>query len=160
MVLVDEDKLMAVTLKEYKWVFETGNDPDVTEINQAGAEGWEVIFGGSRIAGSGQTQWGYLMQRSAGQTTETDVLVGTFTVGTSDNRITMPNHGLLSTDMVRFALGTEPENVLPAPLVEGVYYFLVGVRGNDFQVSLISGGLPVDLTSQGVGGTNEVWRKA
>lgn len=149
---------MAITLKEYKWVFETGNDPDVTELNQAAAEGWEFVYGGSRTSGSGQTQWGYLMQRSAGQS-ETDVLVGTFTVGTSDNRITIPDHGLLSTDMVRFALGTEPINELPAPLVEGVYYFLVGLRGNDFQVSLISGGMAVDLTSQGVGGTNQVWKK-
>jgi hypothetical protein len=158
-VLVDEDKLMAVTIKTYQWIFETGNDPDVTEINKLAAEGWEFVFGGSRISSSGQSQFGYLMQRSAGQTTETDVLVGTFTVATSANQVILSNHGLQNGDMVRFALGPESGNVLPLPLVEGVYYFVVGARGSDFQVSLIAGGNVVDITSQGVGATNQVWRK-
>jgi hypothetical protein len=158
-VLVDEDIHMAVTIKTYQWLFESGNDPDVTELNKLAAEGWEFVFGGSRTSSTGQTQFGYLLQRSAGQTTETDVLVGTFTVTPSDNRIQLGNHGLVNGDLVRFALGNEPTNVLPAPLNEGIYYYVIGSRINDFQVSLIAGGNPVDIIDQGVGGTNQVWKK-
>ena len=158
MVLVDEDILMAVTIKTYQWLFESGNDPDVTELNKLAAEGWEFVFGGSRISGSGQTQFGYLLQRSAGQS-ETDVLVGIFTATPSDNRILLSGHGLGNGAMVRFALGSEPANALPTPLAIGVYYYVIGSRQNDFQVCLIAGGNAVDLTDAGVGGTNEVWRK-
>lgn len=150
---------MAVTIKEYRWLFETGNDPDVTELNKLAAEGWEFVHGGSRVSSTGQTQFGYLIQRSAGQS-ETDVRVGTFTIGTSANTVIINNHGIMNGDMVRFQLGPEPENVLPSPLQGGIYYYVVNARGNDFQVSLIAGGAGIDITNQGVGTTNEVWKKA
>jgi hypothetical protein len=88
-----------------------------------------------------------------------DTLVGTFTVSVQENRILLPSHGLLNDDQVRFALGTEPVNALPPPLVEGTYYFVVGARGNDFQVALSQGGAVVVITDRGVGGTNEVWKR-
>jgi hypothetical protein len=88
-----------------------------------------------------------------------DTLVGTFTVSVQENRILLPSHGLLNDDQVRFALGTEPVNALPPPLVEGTYYFVIGARGNDFQVALSQGGSIVVITDRGVGGTNEVWKQ-
>jgi hypothetical protein len=87
-----------------------------------------------------------------------DTLVGSFTVSVQENRILLPSHGLANDDQVRFALGTEPVNALPPPLVEGTYYFVVGARGNDFQVSSAQGGAIVVITDRGVGGTNEVWK--
>jgi hypothetical protein len=149
---------MAVTIKEYIVVYSQG-ELDLTEVNQKAAEGWELVNTNSRTGPVGQVQTAFIMGRSAGQS-ETDVKVGVFTVGVSNNTIIINNHGMVNGTMVRFALGTEPENVLPAPLVEGIYYFVVNARGNDFQVSLIADGSPVDITNQGVGGTNEVWKKA
>jgi hypothetical protein len=87
-----------------------------------------------------------------------DTLVGTFTVSVQENRILLPSHHLVDDDQVRFALGSEPVNALPPPLVEGTYYFVVGARGNDFQVALTQGGSVVIITDRGVGGTNEVWK--
>jgi hypothetical protein len=88
-----------------------------------------------------------------------DTLVGTFSVSVQENRILLPSHQLVDDDQVRFVLGTEPVNVLPPPLVEGTYYFVVGARGNDFQVALTQGGSVIVITDRGVGGTNEVWKK-
>jgi hypothetical protein len=91
--------------------------------------------------------------------TTTDTLVGEFAVSVQEDRILLPSHGLIDDDQVRFALGTEPVNILPPPLVEGTYYFVVGARGNDFQVALEQGGSVVVITDRGVGGTNEVWKR-
>jgi hypothetical protein len=88
-----------------------------------------------------------------------DTLVGVFTVSVQENRILLPSHKLIDDDQVRFVLGTEPVNALPPPLVEGTYYFVVGARGNDFQVALTQGGSVVVITDRGVGGTNEVWKQ-
>jgi hypothetical protein len=88
-----------------------------------------------------------------------DTLVGTFTVSVQENRILLPSHKLADNDQVRFALGSEPVNVLPPPLIEGTYYFVVGARGNDFQVAVTQGGAVVVITDRGVGGTNEVWKQ-
>ena len=88
-----------------------------------------------------------------------DTLVGTFTVSVQENRILLPSHKLVDNDQVRFALGSEPVNALPPPLVEGTYYFVVGARGNDFQVALAQGGSVIVITDRGVGGTNEVWKQ-
>jgi hypothetical protein len=85
--------------------------------------------------------------------------VGVFTVSVQENRILLPSHQLVDNDQVRFVLGTEPVNALPPPLVEGTYYFVVGARGNDFQVALTEGGAAVVITDRGVGGTNEVWKR-
>jgi hypothetical protein len=157
-VLVDDYIFMAVTIKEYVVLYSSGEGLNLDEVNQKAAEGWELIQVEALRGVRQQLQVAYVMQRSAGQS-ETDVLVGTFTASASDNRITLSGHGLANDQMVRFALGTEPTNTLPVPLVEGVYYFVVGARLNDFQVSLMAAGTVVDLTSAGVGGTNEVWKK-
>jgi hypothetical protein len=148
---------MAVTIKEYIVLYSSG-ELDLSEVNEKAAEGWELINTNSRTGPVGQVQTAFIMGRSAGQT-ETDVLVGTFTVTPSDNRILVSSHGLGIGAMVRFALGAEPANALPTPLAVGIYYYVVGARQNDFQVALIAGGNAVDITDAGVGGTNEVWRK-
>jgi hypothetical protein len=150
---------MAVTIKEYIVLYSSGNTPNLDEVNQKAAEGWELVNTVAVHGVRNQLQCAYFMGRSAGQST-TDVKVGVFTVGVSNNTIIISNHGMVNGTMVRFALGVEPENVLPAPLTAGVYYYVIAARGNDFQVSLIADGSPVDITNQGVGGTNEVWKKA
>jgi hypothetical protein len=150
---------MAVTLKNYIVLYSEGNQLDLAEVNQKAAEGWELLqFFVAKGEKRAQARFAYVMQRSAGQT-ETDVLVGTFTVGTSANTIIINSHGLPNGALVRFALGPETGNVLPAPLQSGVYYYVVNTRGNDFQVSLISGGAAIDITTSGTGSTNQVWKK-
>jgi hypothetical protein len=150
---------MAVTIKEYVALYTSGESLNLDEVNKHAAEGWELISVTSLRGVRQQVVTAYVMGRSAGQS-ETDVKVGVFTVQASGNWVVINSHGLANGTMVRFALGVEPENVLPAPLVEGIYYFVVNARGNDFQVSLIADGSPVDITNAGVGGTNEVWKKA
>jgi hypothetical protein len=150
---------MAVTIKEYIALYTSGESLNLDEVNKHAAEGWELISISALRGVRQQVVTCYVMGRSAGQS-ETDVKVGVFTVGVSNNTIIINNHGMVNGTMVRFALGTEPENVLPAPLAAGVYYYVIAARGNDFQVSLIADGSPVDITNQGVGGTNEVWKKA
>jgi hypothetical protein len=157
-VLVDEDIFMAVTIKEYIVLYSSGETLNLDEVNKKAAEGWELVNVSSLRGVRQQVVSAYVMQRSAGQS-ETDTLVGVFTASASDNRISLSSHGLGNGALVRFATGTEPANALPTPLAEGIYYYVVGARGNDFQVSLIDGGNPVDITDAGVGGTNEVWRK-
>jgi hypothetical protein len=86
-----------------------------------------------------------------------DVFIGNFTVSVQQNRIQLGSHGLLDGDQVRFALG-DPSYALPAPLVEGTYYFVVGVRANDFQVAQILDGPELIVTNNGTG-TNQVWKQ-
>lgn len=84
--------------------------------------------------------------------TETDLAItlvpGDITIGSE--LITKTGHGLINGDRVRFltpALGS----VLPAPLSDAIDYYVVGVSGASFSVSLTEGGSAVDLTSTGTG---------
>jgi hypothetical protein len=86
-----------------------------------------------------------------------DTRVGTFTVTPQDDRITIPNHGLANGDQVRFVLDDPNSCVLPFPLNDADYYFVVNARGNDFMVSSTAGGAVINITDKGVG-TNEVWK--
>lgn len=86
-----------------------------------------------------------------------DTLVGIFTNTPQDDRITIISHGLLNGDQVRFVL-TDPENVLPFPLNDADYYFVVNARGNDFMVSSTSGGPVINITDKGTG-ANQVWKR-
>lgn len=87
----------------------------------------------------------------------TDTLVGVFTVTPQDDRITIPSHGLANGVRVKFVLDDPNSCVLPFPLNDSDYYFVVGARGNDFQVSSTEGGVLVNITDKGVG-SNEVWK--
>ena len=87
-----------------------------------------------------------------------DTLVGTFTVSVQEDRILLPSHQLVNDDQVRFAL-TGETNALPTPLVEGAYYFVVGARGNDFQVTTHAGTPAMIIEDRGTG-SNEVWKQA
>jgi hypothetical protein len=89
-----------------------------------------------------------------------DMLVGYFTVTTpTQDRIQLSNSPLVNDDQVRFALGTDPGSALPTPLLEDTFYFVIGARNNDFQVSVTQGGAALDITDTGTGATNEVWKK-
>lgn len=74
-------------------------------------------------------------------------------VGTADaadvtaNSITSAAHGLSNTNRVMVA-NVFAES-LPAGLVEGTVYFVVGATTDTFQVSLTSGGSAVDITAVG-----------
>lgn len=87
------------------------------------------------------------------------VLVGTFTVAVQADRINLPNHGLVDGNQIKFAL--QPGNssaALPFPLSDVGNYFVVGSRGNDFQVSSVVGGSVINIIDSGVG-SNQVWKK-
>ena len=87
-----------------------------------------------------------------------DTLVGNFTVSVQEDRILLPSHHLVDDDKVRFALGTDPTSALPTPLVEDAYYFVVGARGNDFQVTTQAGGFVMIIEDRGTG-SNQVWKQ-
>lgn len=63
--------------------------------------------------------------------------------------ITCPGHTFVNTDMVR--LLDVPGAALPAGLAAGQTYFIIGVSGITFQLSLTSGGAAVTLTGDGTG---------
>jgi hypothetical protein len=63
------------------------------------------------------------------------------------NTITVSAHGLVNTNRV-MVYNVYAES-LPAGLVEGTQYFVVGATTDTFQVSLTSGGAAVDITGIG-----------
>lgn len=71
----------------------------------------------------------------------------TSTVNTGTDIITIASHGLTDGDLVI----VESSDTAPAPLDVGEDYYVVGVAGNDFQLSLTSGGAAIDITDIGVG---------
>jgi hypothetical protein len=87
-----------------------------------------------------------------------DTLVGTFTASPQDDRILLSSHGLLNGDQVLFVLEDPATSVLPFPLNDADYYFVLNARGNDFMVSSTSGGAVINLTDRG-SGANQVWKK-
>lgn len=70
-------------------------------------------------------------------------------VNTGTDTITSQAHGLTANQPVSVSLRSPGS--LPAPLVQGVRYFAVGVTTDTFQLALTSGGSAIDLTTQGSG---------
>jgi len=68
-------------------------------------------------------------------------------VSTGADLITITGHGFSDGEQVVFS----SSNILPTGLSNTVEYFVVGSTINNFQVSLTNGGLPVDITTAGVG---------
>jgi hypothetical protein len=66
------------------------------------------------------------------------------TANSGTDRITLTAHGLTDNDRVRVG-GT----AVPGGLTAGIWYWVVSVNTNDFQVSLTEQGSAVDLTSAG-----------
>ena len=87
-----------------------------------------------------------------------DLLVGFFVASKQNNTFTVPSHGLLNGDTVRYALGATG-NTLPTPLVEGTWYYVVNATTDSWQVSATSGGAVFVITDIGTG-SNEAWSPA
>lgn len=64
------------------------------------------------------------------------------------NTLTKNGHGLLSGQKGRM---TNSGGALPAPLVPGLDYWIVGATANTFQLALTVGGAAIDLTGDGTG---------
>ena len=73
----------------------------------------------------------------------TDVTPGT-------DIITVVGHTLVNGMAVKNVNDQEPSDP-PAPLVDAVTYYVVGVAGNDFQLAATVGGAAIDLTDAGTG---------
>lgn len=73
-------------------------------------------------------------------------LPGTFTI---------PSHGFVNGDKVKFFIAIDEVSVLPSGLSDQITYFVIAAAANTFQVSLTSGGAAVALTDVG-NGTNYV----
>jgi hypothetical protein len=85
--------------------------------------------------------------------TQASVENGTSVVATNATNIfTAVGHGNVNGDRVTIG-GT----VLPAGVVNTRVYFVVGVAGNDFQISLTSAGAAVDFTTDGTAVTFKRW---
>ena len=63
------------------------------------------------------------------------------------NTISISAHGFTNSSIIYFSTDT----ALPAGLVVNTKYYVVNSSINDFQVSLVSGGAPIDITGTGVG---------
>jgi len=89
------------------------------------------------------------------RTGSTQVSVVNGTVVTADNtteKFTAVGHGLVNTDRV-----TIDATVMPTGIVKTRMYYVVGVSGNDFQVSLTSGGSVVAFSTNGTAVTFKKW---
>lgn len=73
----------------------------------------------------------------------------TFTAQDTGDLFTNYGHTLANDD--RVVLGASPGSALPTGVGETIIYFVVGVAGDTFQVSLTQGGGAVALTSDGEG---------
>lgn len=68
-------------------------------------------------------------------------------VNTGTEKITETAHGMVNDQQIKLTT----TGTLPAPLVVGTTYFVVGVTANDFQLALTSGGAAINLTDGGTG---------
>ncbi len=78
-------------------------------------------------------------------------------VSKQQDRFDISNSGLANDDQIRFELGA-PDNSLPAPISESVYYFVVNASSSNFQIATTQGGAPVDITTSG-NGENEIFKR-
>ena len=74
----------------------------------------------------------------------------TVTGSASGDTLTANSHGLPDTTPISFACATDTD-VLPAPLQEGVTYYVRDTATNTFKVAATSGGTAIDLTTDGTG---------
>jgi hypothetical protein len=82
---------------------------------------------------------------------------GSSSVNLPGDKFNINAHGLVDGDQIQFVVGAS--GVLPTPLAPGVYYYVLFLTTNSFQVSLSVGGAPVVITSTGTG-TNDIWKGA
>lgn len=68
-------------------------------------------------------------------------------VNTGTDTITIPAHGFMNNQKIRFNTSI----TLPSPLVADTDYWISGATANTFQLSTISGGGIIDLATTGVG---------
>lgn len=78
--------------------------------------------------------------RDAGQTFTTDFA--------TDDKLDITSHGFSNTDRI---MVTSSAQDLPAGLDSATVYFVINATTNDFELSLTSGGLAVDITDNGTG---------
>ena len=69
-----------------------------------------------------------------------------FAADAATNKITAPGHSFSNGDQVRVC-----SVALPSGLSAATTYFVIGVSGDTFQLSLSSGGSAVDITGDGLG---------
>lgn len=86
--------------------------------------------------------WGWL--RSG-----TDTWVPFISDNPAGDTLTSPNHGMSNND--RVVVTVELMGALPAGLVAGTIYHVVGTTTDTFQLSLTQGGAAVDITADGMG---------
>jgi hypothetical protein len=72
-----------------------------------------------------------------------------FTAKASDDTFTAPGHSYVNGDEV-VVIDTGGSS-LPTGVSEGTVYFVIGVSGSTFQLSLTSGGSAINLTADGAG---------
>jgi hypothetical protein len=73
--------------------------------------------------------------------------VGHVTPDVATDSLALVAHGLPNGTQVRFST----TDVLPAPLIEDIYYYVVNIATDSFKVSLTSGGAAINLLDPGSG---------
>jgi phage tail P2-like protein len=94
-------------------------------------------------------------------TDSVDTQLGAFTpanVNVATDTITFNAHGLVNGDQVYFGTTFSFGSILPAPLLAGLLYRIVGATTNTFQVATQLGGAAVDITTAG-SGSNLLYKK-
>lgn len=79
----------------------------------------------------------------------TDGVVATFTALASSDVFTSYAHGLSDTNQVE--LVASPGSALPTGVVEGVIYFVRDTTADTFKLALTSGGVAINITTDGEG---------
>lgn len=88
-----------------------------------------------------------------------DVLLGTFRPADVNAQQEYFNFaGVLNDWQVRFAK-VNPNNKLPAPLVEDLFYFVVNATATTFQLAATQGGAVIALANSGSGSSNQIWKR-
>jgi hypothetical protein len=73
--------------------------------------------------------------------------VGNVVTDVATDAFTLVAHGLANGAQVRLSTS----DVLPAPFVEDIYYYVVGAAADTFKLSLTSGGAAIDILDEGSG---------
>jgi len=74
-------------------------------------------------------------------------LDGTFSATAATNQLSSAGHGLVEDQRIKL-LG---KSILPSPLEQGRSYYVLGIVGDAFKVSLTPGGSQADISEDGAG---------
>lgn len=122
----------------------------VSPVYNINASAMGSMIWNENLATSGGTTYGEveLYTRTGSSSAATSGATTITTVTNATNKFTLASHGLLDTERIMISATGDD---LPLGLSKTYMYYVVGVAGNDFQVSLTSGGAAATFADDGAG---------